>query len=149
MPDEFRHNPLVEAMIRHTLRVGQYLLPQLFEEDVRCDLHAIRYQFAGSSLAFSTPPGAHRDSEALVHLILLDRQNLASGFNYISVNSHMPNVAFDLTQPLQGFFVAQRCVHGVAPMMSADGGPGWRDVLAITLQKLADGVNSREYEVTT
>ncbi|CAB3802549.1 hypothetical protein LMG28614_05638 [Paraburkholderia ultramafica] len=146
MPDDLRLNPLVEAMTRYTVRVAEYFVPELFDDAVRVDLHAIRYQVHGAFLALSTPPFAHRDSEEVVHVILIDRKNVIGGLNYVGVGSRQCNIGFEMNEPLRGFMISNTTLHGVSPLLSADGGAGYRDILVVTVQKLADGALGRKYD---
>ena len=147
MADALRLNPLVEAIAHLTLEVAEQFLPELFDQEaVRVDYHAIRYHVKGSTVALSTPPWAHRDSEPFVHLVVIDRKRVVGGDTFVALGgARLPNTGLCLAE-MQGLMIPQSLLHGVSPLMSADGSPGWRDAFVVTVQKLADGGLGREYD---
>lgn len=145
--EDMRNHSIVQAVIRYTLEVGRHLMPELFMEDVRIDYHGIRYEVSGNALSLSSPPFEHSDRERLSHVVLIDRQNVIGGLNYFAVGKRLSNIGVELTDPLTGFLITNNTRHGVSPLLSADGGHGYRDIGLVTLQPLAEASGAdRQYD---
>lgn len=145
MVEQLRNEPLIAAVVGFTIDVGRCFTPELFKQDVRVDVHVVRYEVKGCMVALSSPPFAHFDSETLAHVVLIDRKNAKGGHNYLAVGSIQPNVGFELS-PLEGFMVSNTTSHGVSPLLKGgEGRFGHRDILIVTLQPLAKSAVGRPY----
>jgi hypothetical protein len=146
MGEQLRNDPLIAAVVGFTIDVGRCFAPELFKQDVRVDVHMVRYEVRGFAVALSSPPFAHFDSETLAHVVLIDRKNVKGGHNYLAVGSLQPNVGFELSRPLEGFMVSSAMSHGVSPLLNGgDGRLGHRDIFIVTLQPLAKSAAGRLY----
>jgi hypothetical protein len=81
-----------------------------------------------------TPEGIHRDGVDYVLVLLVDRQNIASGVTTVHSLDGEELGAFTLTAPLDAALLDDaRVAHGVTPIEPVDPSrPAFRDVLVVT-----------------
>ena len=82
----------------------------------------------------------HRDGVDYVLVLLIDRQNIASGTTTVHALDGAELGAFTLTVPLDAALLDDaRVAHGVTPIEPVDpAGPAYRDVLVVTWRNTAD-----------
>ncbi|HEX6316742.1 MAG TPA: 2OG-Fe dioxygenase family protein [Gemmatimonadaceae bacterium] len=100
------------------------------------EVHQFRIEARVGEPGEPTPEGVHRDGVDYVLVLLIDRQNIASGTTTIHAPDGTLLGSFTLAQPLDAALVADgRVLHGVTPVKPVDGSrPAYRDVLVVTLR---------------
>ena len=83
-----------------------------------------------------TPEGLHRDGVDFVLVLLVNRENIASGTTSIHGLDGRERGRFTLTLPFDAALVDDaRVAHGVTPVQAIDPArPAYRDVLVITFK---------------
>jgi hypothetical protein len=100
------------------------------------EVHQFRIEARAGEAGEPTPEGIHRDGVDYVLVLLIDRQNIASGTTTIhALDRHLLD-SFTLTHPLDAALVEDACVfHGVTPVTPLDPEqPAHRDVLVVTFR---------------
>jgi hypothetical protein len=100
------------------------------------EVHQFRIEACGDEQGRPTPEGLHRDGVDYVLVLLVTRQNIASGVTAIHALDGTRLGHFTLTNPLDAALVDDRLVaHGVTPVESIDSTvPAYRDVLVVTFR---------------
>jgi hypothetical protein len=103
----------------------------------RIETHQFRIEARPDEPGQPTPEGMHRDGVDYVLVLLIDRQNIASGTTTIHALDHRPLGSFTLTMPLDAAFVDDaRVFHGVTAVRPLDPArPAHRDVLVVTFRR--------------
>jgi hypothetical protein len=103
------------------------------------EVHQFRIEARTSESGRPTPEGLHRDGVDYVLVLLVDRQNIASGVTTIQASGRTLD-EFTLTHPFDAAIVDDhRVAHGVTPVEPLDPErPAWRDVLVVTFRNRAD-----------
>ncbi len=101
------------------------------------EVHQFRIEASAAGAGQPTPEGAHRDGVDWVLVMLLARDNIASGVTTISDLEHRPLGSFTLTDPLDAAIVDDaRVYHGVTAVTPLDAAhPAHRDVLVVTFRR--------------
>lgn len=100
------------------------------------EVHQFRIEATASAAGEPTPEGSHRDGVDYVLVLLVNRQNIASGTTTIHAPDHRLLGDFTLTHPLDAALIHDPSVfHGVTPVrpLVADE-PAFRDVLVVTFR---------------
>ncbi|WP_109125479.1 2OG-Fe dioxygenase family protein [Dyella sp. C11] len=103
------------------------------------EAHQFRIEASTDAAGEPTPEGSHRDGVDYVMVLLVNRQNIASGTTTI----HSPDGKllgdFTLTHPLDAALIYDHSVyHGVTPVLPLDPSrPACRDVLVVTFKAAA------------
>jgi hypothetical protein len=102
--------------------------------DWRVEVHQFRIAARAGEEGRPTPEGVHRDGVDYVLVLLIDRQNIASGVTTVHRLDGHELGAFTLTEPLDAALLDDSQVaHGVTPILPVDPGrPAYRDVLVVT-----------------
>jgi hypothetical protein len=100
------------------------------------EVHQFRIEARAREMGRPTPEGLHRDGVDYVLVLLIDRQNIASGVTTIHASSGEMLGRFTLTAPFDAAIVDdQRVAHGVTPVEPIDPTkPAHRDVLVVTFK---------------
>jgi len=100
------------------------------------ELHQFRIEPHPGEAGRPTPEGMHRDGVDYVLVLMVDRQNIASGMTSIHDLEGNQLGSFTLAEPLDAALVYDRRVyHGVTPVEPIDPGrPAHRDVLVVTFR---------------
>ena len=103
----------------------------------KIEVHQFRIEAQPGSEGLPTPEGMHRDGVDFVLVLLVNRQNIASGTTSIHAPDGRELGRFTLTVPLDAALVDDsRVAHGVTPVKALDlGAPAHRDVLVVTFKK--------------
>jgi len=103
----------------------------------KIEVHQFRIEAQPGSEGLPTPEGMHRDGVDFVLVLLVNRQNIASGTTSIHAPDGRELGRFTLTFPLDAALVDDsRVAHGVTPVKALDlGAPAHRDVLVVTFKK--------------
>jgi hypothetical protein len=106
-------------------------------EKWRTEVHQFRIEARPDQAGLPTPEGVHRDGVDFVLVLLIARNNIASGTTTIHSADGTQLGSFTLTDPLDAALVDdERVFHGVTPVHAVDAmRPAFRDVLVITLWK--------------
>jgi hypothetical protein len=100
------------------------------------EVHQFRIEARAEQPGEPTPEGIHRDGVDYVLVLLVDRQNIASGTTTIHSTDGTQLGSFTLTTPLDAALVDDaRVFHGVTAVTPLDPTlPAHRDVLVVTLR---------------
>jgi hypothetical protein len=103
----------------------------------KIEVHQFRIEARKGQHGLPTPEGLHRDGVDFVLVLLVSRQNIASGVTSIFGLDGQPLGLFTLTDPFDAAIVDDtRVAHGVTPVEPIDpGAPAHRDVLVVTFAK--------------
>lgn len=139
--------PVSEAVARHPaltaiLQQSQSLFDRMTPAAVRpaawhVELHQFRIEARPDEAGRPTPEGMHRDGVDWVLVLMVRRENIASGETTIYDLVRRPLGSFTLTAPLDSALVDDsRVYHGVTPVMRLDPLlPAYRDVLVVTFRR--------------
>lgn len=100
------------------------------------EIHQFRIEARPGELGQPTPEGLHRDGVDWVLVLMVDRQNIASGTTSIHNLDKVELGSFTLTEPLDAALVDDsRVYHGVTAVQPLDAAqPSHRDVLVVTFR---------------
>ena len=106
------------------------------------EAHQFRIEARPLESGRPTPEGLHRDGVDYVLVLLVDRQNIASGVTTIHGQGGAMLGQFTLTAPFDAAIVDDhRVAHGVTPVKPIDAAlPAYRDVLVVTFRAAARAV---------
>ena len=139
--------PVTEAVARHPvmtaiLQTCRLLFDQMTPVDVRpeawhVEVHQFRIEARPGEEGRPTPEGMHRDGVDWVLVLMVRRENVASGETTIYDLLERPLGSFTLTAPLDSALVDDsRVYHGVTPVAPLDSRrPAYRDVLVVTFRR--------------
>ena len=101
------------------------------------EVHQFRIAARSGEQGRPTPEGVHRDGVDYVLVLLIDRQNIASGTTTVHRLDGCELGAFTLTVPLDAALLDDsRVAHGVTPIEPVDPDrPAFRDVLVVTWRR--------------
>jgi hypothetical protein len=105
------------------------------------EVHQFRIEARRGELGQPTPEGMHRDGVDYVLVLLVSRQNIASGTTTIHDLDKRLLGSFTLTHPFDAALVDDaRVYHGVTPVEPLDAAlPAHRDVLVVTFRNARAG----------
>ncbi len=131
-------HPAMLAILRTCFDLFDGLTPQ----DARpaawhVEIHQFRIEANAGEKGSPTPEGLHRDGVDWVLVLLVARENVASGMTSIHDLAKRNIGNFTLTRPLDAAFVDDsRVYHGVTPVEPIDPlRPAYRDVLVVTFRR--------------
>ena len=106
----------------------------------RVEVHQFRIEASAGSAGQPTPEGVHRDGVDYVLVMMVERNNIASGTTTIHAPDGAPLDAFTLTDPFDSALLDdRRCLHGVTPVTPLDAAkPAYRDVLVVTFRSVPE-----------
>jgi hypothetical protein len=101
------------------------------------EVHQFRIEALPDHVGLPTPEGMHRDGVDHVLVLLVRRENIASGTTSIHDMSRQELGSFTLTDPLDAALVEdERVYHGVTAVHPVDATlPAYRDVLVVTFRR--------------
>ena len=101
------------------------------------EIHQFRIEARPGEEGRPTPEGMHRDGVDWVLVLMVRRENVASGETTIYDLVKRPLGSFTLTAPLDSALVDDsRVYHGVTPVVPLDPAqPAYRDVLVVTFRR--------------
>ncbi len=139
--------PVTETIASHPalgtiLRTSQALFDRMTPADLRppawhVEIHQFRIEARPGEEGLPTPEGMHRDGVDWVLVLMVRRENVASGETTIYDLVKRPLGSFTLTAPLNSALVDDsRVYHGVTAVMPLDPArPAYRDVLVVTFRR--------------
>jgi len=126
------------ASLRTILEFTRALFSRLGPQDVRwkIEVHQFRIEAQLGSEGLPTPEGMHRDGVDFVLVLLVNRENIASGTTSIHGPDGGERGRFTLTVPFDAALVDDsRVAHGVTSVKAIDPAqPAYRDVLVVTFK---------------
>ncbi len=101
------------------------------------EVHQFRIEATHDFHGQPTPEGIHRDGVDYVLVLLIRRQNVASGTTMIHTPDGRSLGSFTLTEPFDATLIDDaRVAHGVTPVVPLDPAqPAYRDVLVVTFRR--------------
>ena len=121
------------------LEFSRALFSQLAPQTARwkAEVHQFRIEALPGTEGLPTPEGLHRDGVDFVLVLLVNRQNIASGTTSIHAPDGRELGRFTLTEPLDAALVDDaRVSHGVTAVEAIDpSAPAYRDVLVVTFKR--------------
>ena len=108
--------------------------------DWHVEVHQFRIEARAKETGRPTPEGLHRDGVDYVLVLLVNRENIASGVTTIHGSGGEMLGQFTLTTPFDAAIVDDKRVsHGVTPVEPIDPSkPAYRDVLVVTFKDAAN-----------
>ena len=132
-----RH-PALSAILRTSHELFDHLTqPELRPAAWHVEIHQFRIEARAGEEGRPTPEGMHRDGVDWVLVLMVRRENIASGETTIYDLVRHPLGSFTLTAPLDAALVDDsRVYHGVTPVVALDPAPpAYRDVLVVTFRR--------------
>jgi hypothetical protein len=129
------------AMMRAILTAARLLFERVAgPRDWRVEVHQFRIAARLGEQGRPTPEGIHRDGVDYVLVLLVSRQNIASGMTTVHRLDGVQLGAFTLTEPLDAAWLDDaRVAHGVTAIEPVDTSrPAFRDVLVVTWRRSVD-----------
>ncbi len=138
--------PITEAVAGHPamraiLGASHALFDRMTPEALRpaawhVEIHQFRIEARPGAAGQPTPEGMHRDGVDWVLVLMVCRENIASGETTIYDLKQHPLGSFTLAAPLDAAWVDDsRVYHGVTPVTPLDPDlPAYRDVLVVTFR---------------
>jgi hypothetical protein len=139
--------PVTAATAQHSaltaiLETSRTLFDRITPQAIRpaawhVELHQFRIEARSGEAGRPTPEGMHRDGVDWVLVLMVRRENIASGETTIYDLVKRPLGSFTLTAPLDAAWVDDsRVYHGVTAVTPLDPErPAYRDVLVVTLRR--------------
>jgi hypothetical protein len=132
------HHPAMTAILRTCHSLFNRLTPaELRPEAWHVETHQFRIETRSGQEGRPTPEGMHRDGVDWVLVLMIRRENVASGETTIYDLVRRPLGSFTLTAPLDSALVDDsRVYHGVTSVVPLDPTrPAYRDVLVVTFRR--------------
>jgi hypothetical protein len=131
-------HPALRAILYACHRLFGGLTPALLQPAAwHVEIHQFRIEARPGADGQPTPEGMHRDGVDWVLVLLVGRDNIASGETAIHDLARQPLGSFTLKDPLDAALTDDgRVFHGVTPVQPLDPTrPGNRDVLVVTFRR--------------
>jgi hypothetical protein len=131
-------HPALAAILQTCRALFDRLTPQALRPPAwHVEIHQFRIEARSGQDGQPTPEGMHRDGVDWVLVLLVNRDNIASGETTIHDLAKRPLGSFTLTAPCDAAFTDDnRVYHGVTAVQPLDRSrPGHRDVLVVTFRR--------------
>ena len=131
-------HPALTAILRTSRALFDGMTPEgLRPAAWHVEIHQFRIEAREGEQGHPTPEGMHRDGVDWVLVLMVRRENVASGETTIYDLVKRPLGSFTLTAPLDSALVDDsRVYHGVTPVLPLDPRqPAFRDVLVVTFRR--------------
>jgi hypothetical protein len=135
---EIAAHPAMTAILAGCFGLFDGLTPAATRPDAwHVEVHQFRIEARSGEAGRPTPEGLHRDGVDWVLVLLVARENIASGVTTIHDMDKKPLGSFTLARPLDAALVDDgRVYHGVTPVEPVDPAePAYRDVLVVTFRR--------------
>jgi hypothetical protein len=136
--EEIADHPAMRAILKTCFDLFDGLTPPPVKPAAwHVEVHQFRIEAGSGQEGRPTPEGLHRDGVDWVLVLLVARENIASGMTTIADNDRKTIGNFTLTRPLDAAWVDDsRVYHGVTPVEALDPSrPAHRDVLVVTFRR--------------
>lgn len=133
--EEIGHHPIVQTLIRRLSHVFDGMMqPRAPQLRWHVEMHQFRIEAGADDVGKPTPEGVHRDGVDGAFVMLINRDNVASGITEIFDPDGLSLGSFTLADPGDAVFLDDRRVfHGVTPIAPLTARkPAIRDVLVLT-----------------
>lgn len=102
------------------------------------EVHQFRIEAVGASAGNPTPEGRHHDGVDYVLVLMVRRQNIASGTTTLHTVDGQDLGSFTLQHPFDAVLLDDaRILHGVTPVRALDPGQAaYRDVMVVTFRRV-------------
>ena len=135
--DEVANHPALTAIF-HTCQTmfESCTPPRMRPASWHVEMHQFRVEARAGEAGQPTPEGMHRDGVDWVLVMLVKRENVASGETTIFDLAKSPLGSFTLAEPMEAALVDDsRVYHGVTSIEPIDAAaPAFRDVLVVTFR---------------
>lgn len=134
--DDVAMSPVMTSLIAACQRVFEPLSSGVRRWHV--EVHQFRIEAEPGKSGNPTPEGMHRDGTDYVMVLMVTRENIASGTTTLADDEGRKLGSFTLTQAGDCVLLDDRRVyHGVTPVEAFDASrPAYRDVLVVTFKKI-------------
>jgi hypothetical protein len=135
---EIGNHPALTAILQTSHDLFDRMTPvELRPPAWHVEIHQFRIETRQGEEGRPTPEGMHRDGVDWVLVLMVRRENVASGETTIYDLVRRPLGSFTLTAPLDSALVDDsRVYHGVTPVEPLDPQrPAYRDVLVVTFRR--------------
>ena len=134
IPPAVLDGPTFQRVLAFCLETFGALAPAA---DWHVECHQFRIEARADAAGEPTPEGVHRDGVDYVLVMLVSRENIASGTTTVHGAEDRLLGSFTLAEPLDSALVDDaRVKHGVTPVTPVDASrPAHRDVLVVTLRR--------------
>jgi hypothetical protein len=132
------HHPALNAILRTSHALFDRMTPAALRPAAwHVEIHQFRIETRAGQDGQPTPEGMHRDGVDWVLVLMVRRENVASGETTIYDLVKRPLGSFTLTAPLDSALVDDsRVYHGVTAVVPLDPTrPAYRDVLVVTFRR--------------
>jgi hypothetical protein len=136
--DAVAFHPALQAILQLCLQVFGGCTPaETRPLSWHVELHQFRVESRAGEVGQPTPEGLHRDGVDWVLVLLVARENVASGETSIYDLQQRHLGSFTLSEPMEAALVDDdRVYHGVTPVFPVDPqAPAYRDVLVATFRR--------------
>ena len=136
--DAVAGHPALTAILRTSYALFDGMTPAAVRPSAwHVELHQFRIEARPGEAGRPTPEGMHRDGVDWVLVLMVRRENIASGETTIYDLVQRPLGSFMLTVPLDSALVDDsRVYHGVTAVTAIDPQlPAYRDVLVVTFRR--------------
>lgn len=136
--DTIAAHPATIAIMRICDRLFTELTPaDRRPKDWHVEMHQFRVEARPDEEGKPTPEGMHQDGVDWVLVMLVRRENIASGVTTIAGPDRQGIGTFTLSEPMDSSLVDDnRVYHGVTPIRPLDPSrPAYRDVLVVTFRR--------------
>lgn len=136
--DAIGNHPTMRAVLGTCHALFDRLTPPAARPEAwHVEVHQFRIEARPGEAGLPTPEGMHRDGVDWVLVLLVRRENVASGETSIHDLQRRPLGSFTLAEPMDAALVDDnRCYHGVTPVLPVDPSrPAYRDVLVVTFRR--------------
>ncbi|TDU28977.1 hypothetical protein DFR24_3359 [Panacagrimonas perspica] len=129
--------PTMGTMLRFCAQVFDALAPPEVAT-WHVEVHQFRIEAAGDVVGNPTPEGRHQDGVDYVLVLMIRRQNIASGTTTLHTVDGCDLGSFALEQPFDAVLLDDaRVLHGVTPVRPIDPAqPAYRDVVVVTFRRV-------------
>lgn len=137
MEDAIATHPVMLSILNAAHLVALRMTPASTQPDSwHAEVHQFRIEAQAGNKGRPTPEGMHRDGVDWVFVLMVNRENVASGVTTIHDDHRHEIGSFTLKAPLDTALVDDHKVyHGVTPVEPIDPArPAYRDVLVVTLR---------------
>lgn len=133
--DEQANSQSLKTILLFCRELFSRLAPRI--EKWLVEVHQFRIEASAEAQGMPTPEGMHRDGVDFVLVLLIKRNNIASGTTMIASLDGRVSSSFTLIEPFDAALVDDaRVYHGVTPVEALLSDiPAYRDVLVVTFRK--------------
>ncbi len=129
----------IEADFTPLIRTGAEGFPLDTTEEWQINVHQNRTRATGEKPGPLTPEGVHHDGHEFVMIAVLRRNNVAGGLTRLWKPGAEEPFWDGTLEAGQAVLLDDRALaHDVTDVLSADGGPGYRDILIVAFSRWSE-----------